>query len=92
MIAKRQAPGSSKFSVIPKSVQITNEGPFVRYRHTALISHPSLPEPVEQPNSFTFVGGKGHCTVLHLSLLPVTALNRQIMKMVETSLVVAEGG
>ena len=78
--------------VIPNTVEMINEAPFMRYRYTSLINHPSLPKPVEQPHSFTFIGGKGHCTVLHLSLLPVTALNRQIMKMVETSLVVAEGG
>ena len=74
-------------NVIAKTVQVTNEKPFARYRYTSLITHPSLPKPMEQPHSFTFVGGQEHCTVLHLSLLPVTDLNRQIMKMVEKSLV-----
>lgn len=79
-------------TVDPKSIQITAEGSFVRYRHVLVAQHPSQPEPVQMPNSFTFLGGEGHCTVLHLSLAPATDLNRQVMKMVEESLTVAGQG
>ena len=80
--------GNAKARIDPASVRVLDRGAFVQRRHH-ILGRASPTQTVRVPNVFNFLGGKGHCTVVHLSILPVTQANVILLEQVAKSISVA---